>query len=353
MKALRWEVRPYRAAFVRPIGTARGMWAEREGYWVCCRDEDGVYGLGEVAPLPDWGTESFALAGVTLARLDAGLPDTKRTPASHAGAELAMFDYRARRARVNLATYLAAHFKREALSRIPVNALLTAESPEGLLDETQTAVERGYMAIKLKVGRQPLQRDVERIRLVREVVGEDAELRLDGNGGWTREEAIRVLRAFAPWNPAYVEQPVAADDVEGLVRVEQASGVRVAADEAVRDLATAERLIAAGVSVLVLKPMALGGLRAAGAIAETARRHGTQVVLTSVLDRGLGTWGVLHLAAALGLETAAGLDTDGLWAEGAAIGGLSPVNGYLAVPAGLDVVADDLEEVRDGAVPLR
>lgn len=328
MSELRWAVRPYRASFVRPLATARGVWTAREGFWVACEDDDGVVGLGEVAPLPAWGTETLDLAGRALRD---GQLDRLRTPAAYAGVETALLDYRSRRAGVPLAAFLASG---DPASTVAVNALLGGDTPESLAAEARAAAEAGYTAFKLKIGAQPLARDVERVRAVRAAIGDGAELRLDANGGWSRQEAIAALGAFAPWRPAYVEQPVATEDLEGLVAVQEASGVRVAADEAVRSEASALRLLAAGVGLLVLKPLAIGGLEVAGAIARAAREVGADVVLTSVLDRGVGTAAVLHLAAALGPAPAAGLDVQGLFPGGPALFGLAPERGRLTVPTG-------------------
>ncbi|MFP5504244.1 MAG: enolase C-terminal domain-like protein, partial [Candidatus Sericytochromatia bacterium] len=111
-------------------------------------------------------------------------------------------------------------------------------------------------------------------------------------------------------------------------------GVTVAADEAVRTVEDALALLALGVRVLILKPSAQGGLEAAHDIAQAAAARGVTIVLTSSLDRGVATAGVLHLAAALPAIAPAGLATAGLFAEGPALQGLLPAAGHLAVPTG-------------------
>lgn len=238
-----------------------------------------------------------------------------------------------------------------------MNALLTADRLEHLVAEAAEAVAGGYRAVKLKIGARPLAEDRDRVQAVRRAIGPDVLLRLDANGGWDRDEAVEALRSFAIARPDYVEQPINASDIPGLVEVERRSGVSVAADEAAGSPETARACLEAGVSVLVLKPNVLGGLGATWAIAQEAQSRGTRVVLTSALDRGLVTAGALHLAAALGMQTPCGLATSDAFAE-PAIGGLAVHQGAIAVPtgAGLGVVplADDLKqlilEVRDVAM---
>jgi L-alanine-DL-glutamate epimerase-like enolase superfamily enzyme len=243
------------------------------------------------------------------------------------------------------------------ISVVPVNALLAAEGLAELSAEARAAVAAGFQAVKLKVGARALADDLARVRAVREAVGPRVRLRLDGNGGWDRETALRTLRAFAPFSPDYVEQPVAAGDLAGLVAVGRASGVVVAADEAAGSIDTARAAIAAGVPVLVLKAVALGGLRATATIAREAAASGKRVVLTSALDRGVATAGVLHLAAALGATEPSGLATGGFFAT-PALEGLTVAQGALTLPAtpGLGFAVADvalkalIQEVRDAAL---
>ena len=100
-------------------------------------------------------------------------------------------------------------------------------------------------------------------------------------------------------------------EVEALARL-RAVGVPLAADEAVVSLEAAERLIgASAVDLLVLKPMRLGGLRPALAIARRAAEAGIECIATTTFDSSIGTAVALHLAAALpgGSRRAHGLST--------------------------------------------
>jgi O-succinylbenzoate synthase len=130
--------------------------------------------------------------------------------------------------------------------------------------------------------------------------------------------------------------------------VRAASRIPIAADEAVRDEDAAEQLLDAGAADLfVLKPAALGGLRAAGRIAQRSRRAGVGVVVTSFLDSGLGIAAALHFAASLpdspfaaGLATAELLKDD--LAPPFAVGG-----GAIALPRAPGLgIAPDAEALR-------
>src|SRR5512133_694048 len=72
---VRFEYRAYRASFRQPLLTAHGAWPEREGIIVRLLDDAGHESLGEIAPLPDWGTETLAEALTFCAALPSTLDE--------------------------------------------------------------------------------------------------------------------------------------------------------------------------------------------------------------------------------------------------------------------------------------
>jgi L-alanine-DL-glutamate epimerase-like enolase superfamily enzyme len=79
--------------------------------------------------------------------------------------------------------------------------------------------ERGFRAFKMKVGSDDPRTDVERVRAVREEIGPDPILMLDANQKWSAGEAVRRIRAFEPYDPYWIEEPLPADDVAGHARL--------------------------------------------------------------------------------------------------------------------------------------
>ena len=132
---------------------------------------------------------------------------------------------------------------------------------------------------------------------VRQALGPDVRLRIDANGAWGVEQAIRAVRELEEYDLEMVEQPVAAGDLPGLARVRAAVDVPIAADEDVTNVEAAERVLEAGAAdVLVVKPMVVGGLHPARRIIDLAA---VKVVVTTTIDAGIGTAAALHLAATL------------------------------------------------------
>ena len=313
----RIEIRPYRLRLARPLRTAHGVHEVREGFLVLAHDGNLV-GRGDAAPLPDLGTESLAECHEQLrrARFDS-LPET---PAARCAVEQALLDLDAQRAGIPLARLL----ERAAPLEVPASALLSAQSVPELARESQRARAEGFRILKLKVG---LDGDYARAAVVRDAAGPAISLRLDANGAWDSQSALRKLRELAPLGIELCEQPT--PDLLGL----EGSPVPLAADEmiAVDPEGALERA-----QIIVLKPMLLGGLIPALRFARRAHGHGRKIVVTSSLESAVGRAGAAHLAAAvlaLGPQPAAGIATGRLFADDGAPDPFAPVDGLVRIPA--------------------
>ena len=161
----------------------------------------------------------------------------------------------------------------------------------------ETAVGLGFRSFKVKVGRDP-DADAARVELARELAGEDAFLGADANGGWTLPVALDTVPRLAASRIAFIEQPVRADDLEGLREV-RSLGIPVVADESVyspADVLRIGRLGAADVvSVYVGKS---SGLERAVESARLATELGMEVVIGANGEMGIGAAAQLHVACA-------------------------------------------------------
>ncbi|KQV17485.1 MULTISPECIES: enolase C-terminal domain-like protein [unclassified Kitasatospora] len=135
--------------------------------------------------------------------------------------------------------------------------------------------QQGIPRVKIKIGESwghHERRDLERIAAARAVIGQDVELYVDANGGYTRKQAVRVAHAFAGQGVSWFEEPVSSDDPAGLREVRNAVLADVAAGEYGYDLVDFTRLAAAGaVDCLQADATRCGGLTGwlrAAAVAE-------------------------------------------------------------------------------------
>ena len=103
---------------------------------------------------------------------------------------------------------------------------------EGLRAEVRRYVDEGHDVVKMKVGRLSVTEEVDRVAAVREEIGPDRTLLLDANGKWpSTPEAVRACRAFEPYDPYFVEEPVMIDRVETMAEVNDAIPYAVATGE--------------------------------------------------------------------------------------------------------------------------
>lgn len=97
--------------------------------------------------------------------------------------------------------------------------------------EAERLVEQGFRAIKLRIGSQKIDDDVARVQTVREVIGPDVGLLVDGNQAFTAKHAIRLARRLEPFDLVWLEEPVVTHDLRGSAEVRSATEIPVASGE--------------------------------------------------------------------------------------------------------------------------
>lgn len=213
--------------------------------------------------------------------------------------------------------------------RVPVNVTVPAVGPERAHAITAAG---GCATAKVKVaerGQDPAE-DLARVEAVRDALGPSGKIRVDANGAWDVDTAVRMVRALDRFGLEYVEQPCAT--LDELAEVRRRTDVPVAADESVRRAEDPLRVRAAGAAdIVVLKVQPLGGVRAALRVAEAC---GLPVVVSSAVETSVGLAAGVALAAALPeLPHACGLATMQMLTADVTADPLLPQDGYLPVRA--------------------
>ena len=192
----------------------------------------------------------------------------------------------------------------------------------------------GCRTAKVKVAEkgQNLQQDLDRVAAVRDLMGPEARIRLDANGGWNVPDALDAITRLAAYDLEYVEQPVMPTDDLARVRHELARrgvSVKIAADESIRKVDDPMRVVeldAADLAIVKVAP--LGGVTNALRI---AAETGLEMVVSSALDTSPGMAAGVALAAALPqLNYACGLGTINLLAGDVVADPLVPRDGKIA-----------------------
>ena len=210
-------------------------------------DDEGQIGLGNIDPSPGYSAETIedslrvlreVLAPSVLGfdafnihellilmnqRID-HFYDAK------AAIEMSCTDLICRKLGIPVHTYLGGQVVEDLL----FNAWVGILPPDEAASEAKKWFDKGFKSAKVKVGGN-IQADRDRIAAIRAAVGPMMKLRADANAGYQVDEAIALGKLLEPFDLQLLEQPVHADDLDGMAKVRQAVGMPIMADESIID----------------------------------------------------------------------------------------------------------------------
>jgi o-succinylbenzoate synthase len=289
---------PYSLKLKIPFSTAKNIITKRNGFIVEIKDENGLIGKGDTAPFPEFGTESFERTESFLSvfqddikidennffnSIHSELKIIEKLPTLRHAIEQAIIDIYAQQKNQNIFALLGFNYSKI----IDVNAAIGFLSIPEASAKASNLVANGFKTLKLKCGRGNFREDFEIISAIREKVGDNINIRIDINGKWNLRQALKNIYELEPFNLEYIEQPVNALDDFSILR--NHSSIPLAADESIRSISEAQHFISANcVSILVLKPMMIGGLLPTIQIIQLAEKNGIDCVITSSFESVIG-----------------------------------------------------------------
>ena len=338
----------YRLPLQAPWVTSRGRWEGRCGLLLRLEDAEGLTGYGDCAPWPEFGTEAAPVARQHLERFILGCSGRQaadlltladhwqETPAARHAVETAVLDLAAKRAGVPMARMLDPG----AMETVAVSARL-GPMDDGLESRARAAMERGFTVLKVKITVAPAD-VISRLEGLAALLEPGVRLRLDANGMWDAETAVRVLTALSRLPVESLEEPLNACDSVMLARLQSLVDFPIALDESLSGRAAEGLLERCPVRRLVLKPIAHGGPRRCLDLARKAYGEGKEAVINSAIESVVGTRAALHLAAALPGTAVHGLVTDS-WLAGDVGEPVHPEGGLMRIgtAAGLGYHPDE------------
>ena len=205
--------------------------------------------------------------------------------------------------------------------------------------------EQGFPAVKVKLG-ETKEKDVERIKAIREGIGNNHPLRIDANQGWqTADNAIEILKALAPFNIEYCEEPILRYRFMELNKVSSESPIAIMADESCSDEHDAERLIQLkACKMFNIKLGKSSGFYRGLKIAQLGASANITMQVGGFMESRLGMTASAHLALANDHIHHCDFDTPLMFTEDPVIGGIQYLkNGIIEVPdaPGLGAVIDE------------
>jgi L-alanine-DL-glutamate epimerase-like enolase superfamily enzyme len=168
------------------------------------------------------------------------------------------------------------------------------------VEEAVALRQRGFKAFKLKVGVAPLEQEGRTVGALREALGPDALIAADANMAWEVADARRFALLAAPYDLAFLEQPVRAGDVARMATVAAQPSVPVGADEAIHGVSDILAHARAGaIAGLSLKTIKLGGLTPLVSAAVLSDAIGLSVNLAMLVESSLASAAMVHAACAV------------------------------------------------------
>lgn len=319
MKISNIEAIPISVPLVKPFKAAYGVRETADFVIVKVITDDGRVGLGEAATIPiyDEGSQASVVFSIKhyLNPLLKG-EDPRNIGKIHFMMDRAIKGERYAKSAIDFALYdLTAQYYNIPVYQllggnnqsVQVAAVFSASNLEQLKEEAILKKKSGYQVFKLKVGTEH-QADLARIKAVREAVGYDVDLRLDGNEAWSAKEGLKKIVDFEAYSPVHIEQPVPYWDLKGLKMLREMSTTPIVIDESILTPHDAFRVISqVGGDILNIKTTRSGGLFPSLKIAAIAESAGVTPLLGSMLELGIGTIANAHFGAAL---TGSGLATE-------------------------------------------
>ncbi|MEF8806847.1 dipeptide epimerase [Natronomonas sp.] len=286
-----------------PFTISRGTTTTTENVVVTI-DHDGETGYGAAAPSRHYGettgTVEALLPELVAVVENAESPHARRAiheemlsvardnPAARAAVDIALWDLAGKL--LDQPVYRLLGLGDDPESRPPTSFTVGIDETAAMKRRAREAARAGYPVLKVKLG---TDRDLRIIEAIR-AVAPDVDIRVDANEAWTPKEAVRKCRELADYDVEFVEQPVPAENPEGLRFVYERSPLPIAADESCLT-ATDIPTIADRCDIANLKLMKTGGITPALDLIRTARAHGLEVMCGCMLETNAAIAGGAHL----------------------------------------------------------
>ncbi|MBI5091178.1 MAG: o-succinylbenzoate synthase [Candidatus Hydrogenedentes bacterium] len=344
MKLASISVRRYDLRLERSIPLRDTNLSVRSGLILTLQSDSGHSGYGDIAPLPGFSGETLDEATEQALSLS-DLVITTELPSGDAPLGWALADWVEHHAMlapsVRFGIESALLNLISQVEGVPLSKILAARPRDSVsvcglvigsgdlaVQQARHLTAQGYRALKIKVGRKPVQEDIAFVHLMRQSVGNDIALRVDANRAWEMNDAIAFANGVRDCAIEYVEEPLA--DSSALAEFHTATDFPVALDESLVGLDPKTFTPFPGVTAFILKPTILGGIEHTQDWIRRANDCGITPVISAAFESGAGINILAQLAACItGGDAPVGLDTYGWLAEDVLSERLDMKNGHL------------------------
>lgn len=327
----------YTLQFKRPSGTSRGVLHTKDSWFIRIIDPEqpGRVGWGECGVLAGLSVDDAATYETKLAeacaRISVGtslLDELVDYPSIRFGVEMALRSWE----QAKPFRLFDTPFSRGETGQW-INGLIWMGEPDFMHRQIEEKLATGFRCIKLKIGAIDFEQELLLLRGIRDRFPADViELRVDANGAFTPEDAMRKLEQLAQFDLHSIEQPIRQGQWEEMARLCANTPLPIALDEeliGIHDPQQQEALIRTiQPQYLILKPSLLGGWSASQRWIHLADTNDAGWWVTSALESNIGLNAIAQWTATLGNTMPQGLGTGQLYTNN--------------VPSPLEVIGEEL-----------
>ena len=273
--------------------------------------DDGSVGYGEGAPTPVITGETMGsmiaaieyitpyIIGIDIEDFDIILNNIHsailKNSTAKSALEIALYDLKAKSMKQPLYKMLGG-----TQTTFKTDITISMGEIEKMISDSLDAVNLGYDTLKIKIGDNP-KKDVERIVAIHDALDENIKLRLDANQGWTAQESVTLLHALEKRDiiTEFIEQPVAADDIDGLRYIKERVKTPVLADESIFSVKDARKLLEMqAIDYVNIKLAKTAGITQALELADISAEFGVKCMIGCMLEGPISVAAGVHVASA-------------------------------------------------------
>lgn len=290
--------------FKQPAGTSRGVYTERK-IWLVEMKESERKGIGECAPLPQLSCDDIPHYAETLRMFCDQIEQT------------GVIDYQALRPYPSMlfgleSTWAQLHVNGNAKlfdtpfgrgeEGITINGLVWMGTFEEMYQRIEEKIQAGFHCVKLKIGAIDWEREISLIKFIRQhFTKEQIELRVDANGGFTPQEAMKKLEQLATYDIHSIEQPIKQHQWKEMARLCHETPLPIALDEELIGINdTTSKIVLLDTirpQYIILKPSLHGGMHGSEEWIKLAQERSIGSWITSALESNIGLNAIAHFAA--------------------------------------------------------
>jgi L-alanine-DL-glutamate epimerase-like enolase superfamily enzyme len=301
VKITRVEAIPYAIPYRKPLRFASGEILAAEHVLVRVHTDAGIVGTADAPPRPFTygetqtsvvgvirGIFAPAVEGLSLLEREIAQERMSRTvgnPVAKASIDMAIWDALGQALSTSVTDLLGGYTDRMRVSHM-VGFAPTEEMVEEALD---VRARYGITTFKVKVGRDPFDQDVDACRALREALGPDAELYIDGNRGWTASDAARALRQMEDLDLTFAEELCPADDVLARRWLVKHSRIPMFADESVARPGEVTRELLGGSATGISVKTSRTGFTVSNRLVGLCEGLGVEMVIGNQIDSQIGS----------------------------------------------------------------